>query len=546
MSDSPQVNIDLELLHKLGPLAESMGILLPGMTRFAATIDVARPIRELALEIGMLVAQKDIYLKNGSVVTVNPDTGEIKAMTSTRFVGWVEEFCAFKSSGRTQRARDSLSREDCTIILDQDIFKECLRPLTAVHTVVLPVRRGATAECPQGRVEFLEPGWDAESGIYTAALLKYDMDWEFEQGREWLMEVCSEVPWNGMEEAETRDLSKNRSFSVHVLAMLGTYCRSVFPIGTLRPMIAYFANKPGTGKTRMAEMALAAVYGFVAGTGAPKDEEKMDVKLETIARAMRSWVVFDDIGGSLRSHALNRFVTETTHSGRCYNSNSEFFEVPNVTQIFVTANELAVTEDLGRRALIAELFLAEEVRGRKFKRVITPHWLASDETRRKFLSALCAMVKHWLKDWEENGVPFLHTSPLETFDDFTSVMGGMVYCAGFADPLAKPEMDVGGAGQEDEIKKLLIEAASLSKEDRVENPITREELVELARSKGLLEDLVGLPGAGGLDDTMNKRFGKRMQRWRGQHLRDNLGRKFQFGHKRRKTGATYPLTFIKG
>ena len=536
MSESPVTQIPLHILQQLGPAAAELGIDLPGMARFAPTIDVSLPIRQLALEIGRLVSSRNIFLKTGgAVVTVDSTTGKIEMMTPSRFVGWVEEFCVFKSNGRSSRMRDSLSRDDAGTILDQDIFKSCLRPLTAVHLIRLPVARAT------GRPEFLEPGYDVESEIFTVDTLPYEMNWEVERCRQLLMEWCSEFAWNGLEE-QGNDLAKNRSFSVHLHAMMGTFCRAMFPLGTLRPMVAYFANKPGSGKTRMAEMGLTPIFGLIAATGVPKDEEKMDVKLETIARALRPFVLFDDVGGMLKSAGLNRFITESKHSGRCYGSNSEFFEVPNVTQVFVTANELPTSEDLVRRALIAEFFLAEEVRGRKFKRTITPALLAKAETRQQFLSALCGIFKHWLKDWEENGSPYLHPQPLETFEDFTSVIGGMVVCSGFADPLAKPEMDVGGAGQEDEIKKLLIEAATVQDEDCV---LDRAELVELARSKELMEDLVGLAGAGPLDETMNKRFGKRMQRWRGQRLRDNRGRMFQFGHKRKKTGVSYPLVFIK-
>ena len=84
----------------------------------------------------------------------------------------------------------------------------------------------------------------------------------------------------------------------------------------------------------------------------------MDVKLETVARAMRPWVIFDNVGVmGLRSSSLEKFLTETMHTGRCLGSNADFFEVPNVTQVFVTANEMPTSEDLGRRAMVAEFFL---------------------------------------------------------------------------------------------------------------------------------------------------------------------------------------------
>lgn len=502
---------------------------LPGMVRFAATVNIAQPIHNLALELGRLIANQRspkgqfIFLRESdrAVVTVDENNGDMQLMTPGRFVGWVEQFCAFTSAGRN-RLREGLSRDDAGLVMDQDVFKDCLRPLKAVHKLRLPVlRQGELWE-----LEFLSAGYDSVSRIFTCDLLPYPMDWTVDQAREFIVSVCSEMPWNGREDGP---LEQNRSLSVHAAALVGNYCHALFPEGTLRPMIAYLANKPGTGKTRCAEMGLAHVWGFVGGTTAPKDEDKMDVKLETIARAMRPYVIFDDIGGSLRSNALNKFLTESRHTGRCYNSNSEFFDVPNVTQLIVTANDLTTSEDLGRRALIAELFLDEEVRGRQFKQVISPDWLASDETRAKFLAACCAIVRHWEQPTNDERRMPRHSFPLETFDIWTGIVGAMVMLAGFGDPLKAPEMDVGGASVEDEIKQLLIIIATERDGDTV---VSRKEMVETAREHGLIERVVGAKGDSDPDEKMTKSFGRQMQRWRGQKLKTVDGRRFVFGHKR--------------
>ena len=551
---SPEVHLPLDFLQQLQQLAAGSNPALakalesiPGIARFAPTVDVGQPIRMLALELGRLISRQRspegmyIFQKAGAIVTVEEQTGEEKTMTPGRFVGYVEQFCAFRTSSRSSRMREGLTRDDAGLVLEQDVFHDSLRELTAVHTMRLPVIRNS------GVLEWLEPGYDAETGIFTCDLVPYPMDWTLEQGVDWLVDVWREMPWNGMEDSKGDDRTsaamENRSFAVHMAASLGTYCRAMFPLGTLRPLIAYFANKPGSGKTRLAEGALAPLYGFVGGTAAPKDEEKMDVKLETVARAMRPWVIFDDIGGSLRSNSLNKFLTEAKHTGRCFNSNSEFFDVPAVTQIFATANELSITEDLQRRALIAELFLTEDVRGRQFSRTITSNWLAKDEIRARFLAAFCAILRHWDAPGAHNSPRPRHPRPLETFDEWTAVIGGIVVRAGFADPLAVAEMDVGGASTENETKKLLIKVAGDRGQDCV---IRRTELVEAARDYGLLETIVGAKGDPDPDDAANKRFGKQMTKWRGQKLATEGGRRFQFGHKHSKSGATYPLTFLKG
>lgn len=549
-SSSPNVHLPMEFLQQLRAMAAEGGgaavakalDTLPGMARLAPTIDVGQNVQMLALELGRLIANQEspkgqqVFVRDGAVVTVDKRTGKIEGLSAGRFVGWVEQFCAFRSSGRSNRLRDSLTREDAALILEQDVFKDCLRPLTAVHMLRLPVARVGE----EWSVEFLEAGYDVATGIFTCDLLPYPMDWTVERARDWFIDVCGEVPWNGREEQP--DLTQNRSLAVHVALTVGSYCHALFPPGTLRPMGAYFGNKPGTGKTRMAEMALAHVHNSVSLTTAPKDEEKMDVKLETIARAMRPFVIFDDIGGALRSNALNKFLTAPRHSGRCYNSNSEFFDVPAVTQVMVTANDLPTSEDLGRRALVAELFLAEEVRGRRFKRVISPAWLAEPSTRANFLAACCAIVKHWMNPTNDDRKMPRHSQPLETYEEWTGIVGAMVLLAGFADPLAQPEMDVGGATSEDEIKTLLIKIAESKTEDCM---IARKELVETARAHGLIEKIVGTEGDPEPELDALKRLGRNLQRWRGQILRDGKGRRFQFSKKKLKTGASYPLIFLR-
>jgi hypothetical protein len=72
--------------------------------------------------------------------------------------------------------------------------------------------------------------------------------------------------------------------------------------------------------------------------------------------------------------------------------------------------------------------------------------------------------------------------------------------------------------------------------------MTRSDLIALAQKNGILEDLLGT--SGDVDDSASKSFGRRMQRWRGQKLKDDQGRTFQFSHKKKKAGAVYPITFL--
>lgn len=536
MSSDTRVSIPLEILQLLGPASEQLGISLPGVSRFAPEIDISQPVRTLALEFGRLLSVQSIFLKGGELVTVDQTTGEQRPMRAARFVGWVEEFVAIKNFEQ-RNARQSLTRELASLILDQDVFLQSIRPLRGIHTMRLPVRR------EEGKIEFLEKGYDVKSEIFTVDTLPYPMNWTLEQAFSFLMEMCREFPWNLPElpdGAEPLRAEDSRSLAVHVSAMLGTYCAAMFPISAHRPMISYIANQPGSGKSLLATMALAPVHGEVASTQVPKDDKEMNSQLDTLARNLVPYIYFDDIGYGITSSPLNQFITSSFRRGRVMGGNSEIFQTPVLAQVLVTGNDINISDDLRRRSLIAELFLAGEVQGRSFRRVIDEQYLARPEVRTQFLAACCALVRHWLGDGET--APSLHPRPLAGFGDWTSTIGAIVMSAGFADPLSAPELTVGSAGDSsDDLRELLVKTADEATGDAT---FTRKELVEKARAWGLVEGVVGAPGDPEIDSKASKRFGKQLGKWRGRQLADSQGRLFQFGHKRQKAGMTYPLTFL--
>jgi hypothetical protein len=430
--------------------------------------------------------------------------------------------------------RESLPVEDAAQILRSDVFLGCLRPLEDVYQMRLPTLRAS------GEIEFLEPGYDVETKIFTVDAVKYDMDWSLEEGLEFLNQHGSEYPWSWPDDVaeEDRDLMQNRSWAVQVLSMVGVFCRAMFPAGTTRPMIFVVGNQPGTGKSTLVVMALMPVYGRASTSKTPKDDETMSKELETIARSYQPYVFFDDIGGGIFSNHLNRFITSESHAGRVMGGNDSFFTVPQVSQVFATGNAVKLSDDLMRRCLAMELFLPGEVRGRKFKKTINAKYLSNLEVRSMFLSAMCALVKNYMGCKKPAKV---HPRPLESFEEWSGVVGAVVTAAGYTDPLAAPQLSIGGAEDEDEMRELLVKIASEAEGDC---SFDRKQLVEQARDLGLMEHLLGSPGDKEIDSATSKKLGRQLQKWRGRELTDSNGRKFRFGHQRQKRGAQYPLRFI--
>jgi hypothetical protein len=524
--------LPLAVIEQLRTAASELGIDLPGAVNFAPTINVTMPIRALAYEVGRLVRLRDIFIRADEIGTISPK-GEWKKMTPKRFAGWIEEFAVF-TSGSSRRVRESITPDEAAQILEIDIFRESLRPLESINTMRLPIRRSAAWQ-----IELLPIGYDTPSRIFTIDLLEYDHDWTLDQARDFLDDHGKDYPWASPSD-DPVPLRRNRSWAVQIAIMLGTFCRAFFPPGTPKPMVAIIGNQAGTGKSTLVAMALMPVFGHASAGKMCKDDEAMDKELETAARTYASYLFIDDIGGGIFSSPLNRFITASSHAGRCMGGNSEMFRVPNVTQVFVTGNDIKVSGDLMRRALCLELHLATEVRGRTYTRSITPLYLARPEIRKQFLSALWAIV-HLAAEYIATDPTCPMPAGLESFEDYTTTISFLTQSAGYADPLVLPDLSGAGNEEETEMSDLLIDLATRS---AANTSFTRLEMVEAARTLGVLESLVGLPGDKDLDQNQMKRWGRQLQRWRGRELTDAKGRRFQFSRRRMTKGATYPLTFI--
>ena len=119
-------------------------------------------------------------------------------------------------------------------------------------------------------------------------------------------------------------------------------------------------------------------------------------------------------------------------------------------------------------------------------------YLGKDEVRQGFLAALAALVRNAVESRAEvraaGGVP-AEVKGMESFEDYTATVSEIVQRAGYADPLAPPELAGGGAEDEDEMRELLIKLAS---EAAVDTDFDRQEMVEAARRLEASDPSVGV------------------------------------------------------
>ena len=504
------------LLKVLQPVAASLGADIEA-DRIAPEVDITKPISHVARTLGQVLRHVNIFIQGDAIVTVDERTGDTKPMRADRFCSWVEEYVAIVKPKEDGLKPTSMNAETAAKVLVADQFRAGLRELAAVHSVRLPVweEYGKT-------VRLLDAGYDERTQVYTVDALPYALDMEPTAAVAFFLDIFKGYPWSDEGKLQTR-----RSLAVHLTAMLGNFVRLLFDEGTQKPVIVYNGNQPGTGKSTLARMSLSPVYGVPEDKALPKSEDELRKELDAFAMARRPYMFLDDVGGHLRSHLLNRFITSPMHTGRKMGT-GELFTAPNVTQVFITGNGLTLSPDLARRCLIVDLFCAVEARGRKFERIITDAWLSEERTRAQFLAALWSLVRYW----QECGCN-RHDHLLESFEEWSAIVGGIVVEAGFCDPIkAAPELAMDEQG---EAFKRLFCALAAELPTGTEKAFTVGDCREKAESLDIWETLV----AGAKDEL--KTFGARLKKFRGRQWVDAHGRRFEFGRRETSRGSVYPV-----
>ena len=504
------------MLKLLKPVAASLGADIEA-DRIAPQVDITKPISHVARTLGQLLRRVNLFTQGEFIITVDERTGDTKPMRPDRFCSWVEEFVSIVKPKEDGMKATSMNAEMAAKVLVSDQFRVGLRELAAVHSVRLPVWE------EYGKaVRLLDAGYDERTQVYTVDALPYPLDIDPKAAMDFFLDILKGYPWS-----DEGRLQSRRSLAVHLAALLGNYVRLLFDEGTQKPVIVYNGNQPGTGKSTLARMSLSPVYGVPEDKALPKSEDELRKELDAFAMARRPYMFLDDVGGHLRSHLLNRFITSPMHTGRKMGT-GELFTAPNVTQVFITGNGLTLSPDLARRCLIVDLFCAVEARGRKFERIITDAWLSRESTRAQFLAALWALVRYW----QQCGCN-RHDHLLESFEEWSAIVGGIVVEAGFCDPIkAAPELAMDEIGEA--FKRMFCALAATVKAGAV-----IEFTVGQCREKAVELDIWEILIAGAKDEL--KTFGARLKKYRGRQWTDEHGRRFEFGRRETSRGSVYPL-----
>lgn len=531
------VRISKEHLALLRPLAEAAGVEIPGLVQHLPTVELDQPVIDLARQLGGLCSRQPIFRQADNLVALD-DEGRMRAMTTDRFGSWVEKFVT--TTGYTKdrgRHAATMPKDLAAKVMATDGFQVQIRPLSSWFPVRLPVDRG------EGVVELLEPGYDAQTQSWTEDGIEYDTEWDLDRAVDWLHDLLGEWPFADTAALKVPKLHESRDAATILAGMLGCYMRAMLRPGMQRPMGVVSGNQAGTGKTTLCKLMVAPVHGLPAEQELPRAEEKFSRLLDSVALGMKPILYLDDVGGMIRSHALNKFVTASVHGGtRMYTQDT--FEVPQVTQVFASGIDLGVDENVKRRVLWCELFLPGEVQDREFKMELTSTAIADEEFRGKCLSMLWAFVREWAV-WRQ--IPRPKDAPkrkvLKSFEVYCRLVGGVVEMLGWADPFLEAPGTSGGDEEGRDFKKLLTRLADELGTETAEFSVN--DLIEKARELGLLEWLVGSNGDKDLDKKERIRWGKRLGKYRGRIMQRTDGCYFEFGKRDGQGGSIYPCRLAR-
>lgn len=477
MKDESKKTSPQAMVAALSPVAAGMGLDL-GLGGDSPDPVAIPPIHlrqdptALAKAVADQVKEENIFLRHdGTIMTLEAD-GSTRDMRPVRFVSWAGRRCFFykKRTEVGEPIREGMGLEQAGIILEDEIFRASLRPLSRVLEVRFPAVRN-------GELVLLPRGYDAEGHVYTLDAVPFDQGWTLEQANAFLGRLVGEFPWG----------DDGRSKAVWLASILAPYVQQLTT--GLPPMFCFLANSAGSGKTILAKMGPIVCYGIRAAGCVNFDKvgDKLAEQLNSYAKMNKPTMIIDNVKGHLDSEALESWLTTPAWEFRTFHQQQLETALKN-TVTYLTGNECTLSDDLIRRALMVELFTSDENDARFAKREtdeISDSYLANPKTRGDCLAALWALVRHW---WA-SGCPKAST-PFPSYHEWGCTVGGIVTAAGWGDPLVKASLTAGGDSSRTEFLTLM-EAAVAANPGKDTFTLPLNEWAAHARRQGLYPNVLG-------------------------------------------------------
>jgi hypothetical protein len=536
----------------LAPDGSEIGDLKP----IIAAVNLNRATSEIAHETGANLKGSGLYVYSERLVTVNED-GTTRDMDSKRFRSWIDTYQLNYYKRRMLKDGDetklgppikaTMKKDVVDVLLASDEFLSHLPVIKRIVPVRLPVWEAD--EEGGRRVRLLPFGYDLETMIFTRNTgIEYLENWTLQNAVDYLRTLLKDFPF----------ADEGRSLSVQISAMLTIFCQFLFFERDRWPLIYFNANTPGSGKSRLAEMCIYAIYGEALPLTYSENDEFVK-KLDTWAQQGMAYMFLDNLTGLVKNNDLDRWLTCPMWAFRRMHTQT-MGSVLNQTLPLLTGNQATLSDDLTRRSLMVDLWSSQrpEDRMESLSINIDAEWLTAPKNRGDMLSAFYALVRHWSHD---HGGKVYHKL-IPSFEGWSRIIPSIVTLAGFNCPLEKPNVQDAGGKQEVEFFRL-IAAAVAEHEPTPGKPVALllTEWCRLARKHGLFHAVISdvetmrsvldasprlykpMKDAGGADQLLtegDKDFQAACYMEKGQSTKfGGLLHKFYRGQERKINGVWY-------
>jgi hypothetical protein len=408
-----------------------------------------RSLQAFARELGAIVGANGLFRREEVPVTINPEKGHLEDMAPQRFRTYVQSQAllyeqTFQKKTGVIEMEENMFADEASACLACDAFRYPLRKLRRVNFVRLPTMR------PNGKLELLPKGYDAESEILTMKnALEYPIDWDLERAIRFFEKFLLEVPF-----------ANPRSRACHLCAHAAVFGSALMPKGADRLNFCYRANKPRSGKGLFLQSTIVGPFGpFVEVKAIPESREEFHKMIDTEVLNGSAYIFLDEVENRLNNKTLNAFITSTRWSGRLFHSQKKF-SVDHETIVFIAGNNIALSSDLTGRFLLVDLYVSEaDPQKRPIKHVIDKAYLAQDDVRRDLLAATWAFFDSWNrgvgaeqvrdKAGKLTDVKIVKCDPRPVpssvyrgFETFSELFGGIIQNAGYGNPMESTAVEV--------------------------------------------------------------------------------------------------------
>ena len=358
------------------------------------------------------------------------------------------------------------------------------------------ILRGVVA-CPTLRPDVslvLKPGYDPVSGYY----LDHN-----------LMIEVPDSPSRADAQAALKDLTdllSGFSFVDAVDCAVGLsliVSAVVRPALAAAPLIAITAPTRGSGKSTLMDIAAIISTGRRSAVlSATSDKDELEKRLAGCLLSGDGIISLDNINGILGSDLLCQAITSEAVKVRPLGTSSQV-EIPNTAMWSANGNNLSLTGDLSRRALLCRLDPGVE---RPEERTFSFDPLdRALRLRDGYVTAVLTIVRAYIAA----GCPDLGLKPFGSFEQWSILVRSALIWAGATDPCESREAIMEDDPEAVQLRKLLTAwDKSLGR-----TPLTAKELATIGdKEEHPLAEIIR--EIGGEGQTINTR---RLGKWLGRH-----------------------------